>query len=128
MFCISRIQFTVVWDFKRTSSPLYPQPNGLVEKKNNKKTFRKSKALLSGLLIHWTNPGEPGLSPTEILMGKKLRNNLPVLTKKLQDKCKPQWKEQRAKQKFYFNWCSTSELGLLKPGDPVQIQDPIKKS
>ena len=37
------IQFALAWDFRRTSSLLYPQSNGLVEKntKKNKKTYEE---------------------------------------------------------------------------------------
>ena len=109
-----------MWDFKRTiSSLLYTQSNGL-EEKTIKNILRKYKNLLLGLLIHQTTPGKHGLLPAEILMGKKLRNNLPELTKNSNINVSLKEKDrQKAKQKFYFDRQSTRELELLKPGDLV---------
>ena len=77
------MQFTAAKDFKRTTlSLLYPQSNRLVEK-TIKNIKRKYKDLSLGLLIHLTTPGEHGLSPAEMLMGRKLGNNPPKLIKRI---------------------------------------------
>ena len=61
----------MVRDFKRTSL-LYPQSNRLVEKKQNNKNI-KCKDYSLGLLIHWTTPGEHGLSPAEMFLGRQIK-------------------------------------------------------
>ena len=127
------IQIAAAWDFKRTSSSLlYPQSNGLAEKqqqhKNNKNILRKCKDPSLGLLIHRTNPGEHGLSHEQMLMGRKLRNDLPLQTKnsKISENLSGR-NRQEAKQKLYFYTRVTWELELLKTGNPIRIRDPIKK-
>ena len=61
-----------------------------------------------------------------MLMGKKLRNNFPVLTKN--SKIGVSLSENNRRQnKNYFDIGGTRELELLKPGNPVRIRDPIKK-
>lgn len=77
--------FAKEWDFKHTtSSPHFPQSNGLVE--NSVKTVKKLmyKAADSGtdfyrsLLVYRTTPLECGMSPAQLLMGRLLRSNLPI--------------------------------------------------
>ena len=49
-------------------------------------------------------PGEHGLSPKEMLVGRKLRNNLPELTKDSKISISLNGRNRRrAKQKLYFD-------------------------
>ena len=87
-----------------------------------------------GLLIHQTTPGEHGLPPAEMLMGRKLRNNLPELIKNsninvsLKEKDRQTDRRTNNKTKILFQSTQgTGELKLLKSGNPVPIQDSIKK-
>ncbi|GBN25617.1 hypothetical protein AVEN_2060-1 [Araneus ventricosus] len=68
-----------------TSSPKYSQSNGFIESmvKNFKKHFEKSvdeDPYLMMLVLRRT-PLENGYSPAELLMGRKLRTNLPMAKK-----------------------------------------------
>ena len=63
-----------------------------------------------------------------MLIRRKLRNNLPVLTKNSMISVSlSRRNRQRAKQKLYFDRRGTREMKLLKSGYPVRIRDPIKK-
>lgn len=77
--------FARTWNFTHvTSSPRYPQSNGLAERtvQTVKRLFTKSK--LSGidplisLLEYRTTPLDIGSSPSQLLMGRRLRAALPV--------------------------------------------------
>ena len=135
MFCISRI-YTIRSSMRlqkktKTLPPLYPHSNWLAENtiKTIKTILRKCKDWTLGLLIHRSTPDEHGVSPAEMLMERKLRTNLLVLTKKRKISisfCGTN--KQRVKQKPYFNRLGTRKLELLKPEDPVQVHDPLKKS
>lgn len=63
-----------------TSSPRYPQSNGFIESevKNFKKHFKKSKDPYLMLLALRTTPLQCGYSPSELLMGRKLRGVVPL--------------------------------------------------
>ena len=62
------------------------------------------------------------LFPAKMMIGRKLRNNLPELIKNSNISVSLKERDrQRAKQKFYFNRQGTRELELSKLGDPNQI-------
>ncbi|UYV70814.1 hypothetical protein LAZ67_8000723, partial [Cordylochernes scorpioides] len=63
-----------------TSSPKYPQSNGMAESavKMIKARLKKSQDPYLGLLAYRTTPLENGFSPSELLMGRKLRTDLPT--------------------------------------------------
>ena len=78
--------FSNVWDFDHvSSSPDYPQSNGLVERmvqtvqKAMKKTFKQGGDQYLSLLALNTTPGEDGTSPAEKLYGRRLRTDLPSI-------------------------------------------------
>lgn len=125
--------FAKEWDFQHTtSSPHFPQSNGLVE--NSVKTVKKlmHKAADSGtdfyqsLLIYRTTPLECGMSPAQLLMGRLLRSNLPIpenlLKTKEGDKMRMVKDQQKEKQKFYFDR-GTRNLPELHTGDQVRFKD-----
>ncbi|UYV73092.1 TIGD4 [Cordylochernes scorpioides] len=63
-----------------TSSPRYPQSNRMAERsvKIIKTRLKKSQDPYLGFLAYRTTPLENGFSPSELLMGGKLRTNLPT--------------------------------------------------
>lgn len=76
--------FARQYDFRHiTSSPRYPQSNGLAEKgvqvvkRILKKTAETNQDFWLGLLAYRTTPLEGTVSPAEILQGRKLRTTLP---------------------------------------------------
>ena len=85
--------FTRVFDFKHeTSTPHYPQSNGLAEKtvQTAKRMLSKCAAdgtnFLLALLQYRTTPVDGLASPAELLMGRKLRSTLPSTQSQLQPK------------------------------------------
>ena len=105
--------FATTYDFTHiTSSPRYPQSNGLAERmvKSVKQLLQRSKnphlALLSyrTTSLLWCN-----ISPSELLMGRRLRTNLSIVPELLP----PQWlysktfrnadKQFKQKQKEHFD-------------------------
>ena len=126
-------QFAATYGFTHvTSSPRYPQANGEAER-----AVRTAKALLKknsdpylALLTYRSTPLQNGLSPSELLMGRRLRTQLPVLPMTLvpsvPNHSKVRGKEDayRSAQENSFNRRhSARELPTLRPGDPVWIRD-----
>ncbi|XP_049269911.1 uncharacterized protein LOC125757793 [Rhipicephalus sanguineus] len=62
-----------------TSSPGYPQSNGAVERaaKTVKDLFRKNNDRFMALLPYRDTPGVTGYSPSQLLMGRRLRTRIP---------------------------------------------------
>ena len=125
--------FAKEWDFSHiTSSPHFPQTNGLAEKsvQTIKGMFLKGKAdhkdLDLCLLEYRNTPLEEGFSPYQLLMGRRLRSVLPSTHTHLQPetidigKFRQKLLHTREKQK------SAHDKGVLslKPlelGEPVRI-------
>ena len=84
-------QFAKAYDFDHTtSSPLYAQSNGQAERtvKTLKKLLKMSKDLPMALLTYRSTPFPwCRLSPAELLMGRRLRANIPVV----KDQLIPHW-------------------------------------
>ncbi|XP_076127486.1 GTPase IMAP family member 8-like [Alosa pseudoharengus] len=106
--------FAEEWNFVHTtSSPHYPQSNGLVEKSVQTVKRLLYKAKDSGadfyqrLLVYRTTPLECGMSPAQLLMRRRLRSNLHIqenlLKPKEGEKVKRFKEQQKAKQKFYYD-------------------------
>ena len=86
-------RFAQTWDFKHvTSSPGYPQSNGLAEKtvQTIKNIFKRAKAeggnALLSILKYRTTPVDGLASPAQLLMGRQLRSVLPTTSKHLEPK------------------------------------------
>lgn len=74
-------KFAVSYEFAHvTSSPRYPQANGEVERavRTAKSFLRKNEDIFNALLTYRSTPLQNGLSPSELLMGRRLRTQLPV--------------------------------------------------
>jgi len=75
-------EFAREYGFKHiTSSPRYPQSNGLVERAVQTKTKTKAKVERKdfGLLDYRNTPIEEiGLPPAQMLMGRRTRTKLPI--------------------------------------------------
>ena len=122
--------FAREWGFThQTSSPHFPQSNGLAESsvKTVKGLLKKSDDFYKGLLAYRATPLNNLPSPAEMLMGRKLRTTLPMHPAALkvnnQDhrviECKY---DQKLKQKEYYDRSARS-LVQLQPGDHVHIKD-----
>ncbi|KAG5866725.1 hypothetical protein JTB14_015790 [Gonioctena quinquepunctata] len=81
-------KFAFEYDFCHiTSSPYFPQSNGCIEAavKIAKNLIKKNDDIYLALLSYRTTPLECGLSPSELLYGRKLRTPLPVLPSRLNE-------------------------------------------
>ena len=127
--------FSRKWDFKHTtSSPLYPQSNGMVERavqtvKNlmRKATYSRSDPYMA--ILDFRNTPSQGFnsSPAQRLMNRRTKTLLPTRTTLLQPDSLNQQNigteidNAKQRQAKYYNR-ETKELGELKNGDIVRIQ------
>ena len=118
-----------------TSSPTFAQANGEAERavQTAKNMIRKCDDLDLALLCYRTTPIHNGLCPSELLMGRMLRSNLPVAPSRL----RPLWlnektfeslenKEERYKDKMKTNFDNhhgVRQLPSLEKGQKVYIPD-----
>ncbi|XP_046860168.1 uncharacterized protein LOC124453393 [Xenia sp. Carnegie-2017] len=126
-------KFAEEWGFTHLrSSSRYPQSNGEAERavKTAKKLIIKSEDPYSGLLAYRSSPFQNGYSPAELLMWRKLRSNLPVisekLTPKLADTAKLRRDEESYKRRQAENFnCRhrASVLPDLSPDEKVWVKD-----
>ncbi|XP_061167817.1 uncharacterized protein LOC133176762 [Saccostrea echinata] len=129
--------FAQEYDFNHvTSSPKYPQSNGLAEKTVQiaKRILDKSKADWKdynlGLLEYRTTPLNFGYSPAQLLMCRKLRSILPVVSDELKPKVPVRVRElmeaererETDRQNEYFDR-SAKPLPSLSVGDSIRYQE-----
>ena len=108
--------FAKQWEFKHTTtSPLYPQANGLVEKsvQTVKNLLIKAKQdhcdPYLGLLEYRNTPINDVGSPAQLLMSRRLRSIIPTTEPQLKPKVldphkvKENLKLKNEKQKYYFD-------------------------
>uniref|UniRef100_A0A672Q3W0 Integrase catalytic domain-containing protein n=1 Tax=Sinocyclocheilus grahami TaxID=75366 RepID=A0A672Q3W0_SINGR len=112
-----------------TSNPLYPQSNGKAEKGVHIVKLLLKKAVDSrsdpylALLNYRASPLEHGVSPAEILMGRRLRTTLPCLTSPIKNKYLKR-KQQHLKQRQKANYDKASKsLEPLSNNDTVRLED-----
>lgn len=108
-----------------TSSPFYPQSNGLAErgvgivKQMLKKATEETSDPYLALLNYRATPLKGGMSPAELSMGRKLRTRLPD-ARELQDMM-----ESKNDTPVAYN-AHSKELPMLKEGDVVRIRDNVR--
>ncbi|UYV63198.1 K02A2.6-like [Cordylochernes scorpioides] len=115
-----------------TSSPRFPQSNGMAEAgvKIAKLILKKNQDPSLGLLEYRSTLLENGYSPAELLMGRKLRTTLPIapenLNPKLVDSQTLKRKEGRRRKDMksrYDRRCGATDMEELSEGDTVWITD-----
>ena len=117
-----------------TSSPRYPRANGEVERavRTIKGLLKKNDDPYLALLTYRSPPLPTGLSPSELLMGRRLSAQLPVLEKTLTPRDLKKEREEvvkkeeiyRSNQRQSFNQRHRAkELPDLTNGDCVWIRD-----
>ncbi|XP_054279111.1 uncharacterized protein K02A2.6-like [Macrosteles quadrilineatus] len=126
-------QFSKDYNFKlKTSSPHFHQSNGAAEAavKVAKCILKKNKEdPYLALLSYRNTPISNGFSPAQLLMGRRLRDNLPVLPGLLTEKpdlSDLKQRERNYREKYKRNYDSrhgAKSLGSLKSGDSVWISD-----
>lgn len=123
--------FCTNWDIKHvTSSPYYQKANGLAERgvQTVKRLWKKGADHHLSLLDYNTTPMEGyNTSPAQLLMGRRLRNNLPTV----QEQLKPQpvdanqiarsFIKQKATQAYYHDRTATKPLNPLVEGQEVRV-------
>ena len=126
-------KFAKEWDFTiTTSSPNYPQSNGLIERniQTVKRLFRKaneSNTSTELALLEYRNTPISGinLSPSQLLMSRRLRSNLPMmsslLSPQVNSNIQKQLEKRQQKQRQYYNRGARSLLPL-SPGDAVRYK------
>ena len=126
-------EFSSSYGFRHvTSSPLHPQSNGEAERavQTVKKLWMADGDPYLALLSYRATPIAGGLSPAELLMGRKLKTTLPVRGKNL----KPGWSgteafrkqdaARKARSKVAFDSRHrASTLRPLKLGECVWVED-----
>ena len=126
-------QFARDYGFKHTtSSPHYPQANGEAERavKTVKAMLQKAKDPYLALLAYRSTPTAVGYTPSELLMNRKLRTTVPIVTELRLPKV-PNYLEvverdlvEKQKQTKNFNQRhAAKELPVLLPGDTVYVRD-----
>uniref|UniRef100_A0A3B3VJM5 Integrase catalytic domain-containing protein n=1 Tax=Poecilia latipinna TaxID=48699 RepID=A0A3B3VJM5_9TELE len=127
--CAEFREFAHEFDFQHiTSSPHNPQGNGQAERgvQIAKRILKQKDPLLALMCYRSTPSPTTGVSPAELLMGRKIKTTLPTLESNLQ----PRWPDLRVvrskdanekrRQAFYNNQRhSTKPLPPLKPGDAI---------
>ena len=128
-------EFATKYGFVHTTSPpRYPQVNGEVERavRTAKSLLRKNDEIYSALLTYRSTPLQNGLSPSELLMERRLQTQLPIHPKNLYPNVQPkecqtvEMKEisYRLNQQLSFNKSHHAvELPKLHPGDHVWVRD-----
>ena len=120
-------EFAREWKIRHvTSSPLYPESNGLAERAVGtiKRMWRKEKDKNMALMVYRNTPLDSGKSPAELLFNRTLRTNLPKGESKgteedFRQKDK-QLKERQKKQSDRRR--RAKQLEKLKAGDEVWVK------
>lgn len=126
--------FSREWEFQHIiSSPTYAQSNGMAErhiqtiKKMFKKIYDDKKDLYMALLHYRTTPVFENISPSEILMSRKLRTNIIITKNQLKPKIAKEYnevviKEKQKLQQTYYNKSVVNDLPELCVNQQAYIQ------
>lgn len=117
-----------------TSSPRYPQANGEAERavRTVKALLKKNSDIQLALLSYRASPLRNGLAPSELLMGRKLKTQVPTLPHTLlpnvqrEDLELVREKEEKYRSSQMLNYDrrhASRDLPELQPGDSVWIRD-----
>jgi transposase InsO family protein len=128
-------QFAKKWNFKHTtSSPRYPQSNGLAEssvkiiKNMIKKCITHNDDITAGLLAIRNTPLQCGSSPAQLLMGRQLQEQLPTFHMQNDNSSKRDLQTERQKQKKQYDKQirTTKEHTsyLFRKGQHVRLRNP----
>ncbi|XP_046601433.1 uncharacterized protein K02A2.6-like [Neodiprion lecontei] len=127
-------KFAKEWEFDHvTSSPTYAQSNGMAErhiqtfKKKAKKIMEERKDVQMALLQYRNTPVIGNRSPAELLMSRKLRDNLPKCNEKFLPKVVPNnikkmIVEEQNKQTEYYNRRGAKNLPEIPDNTDVYAQ------
>ena len=125
--------FAKEWGFKHvTSSPRFPQSNGEVERgvRTVKNLLQKAEDPAKGLLAYRSTPLACKFSPAQLLMGRKLKNSVPMFHTELNphwpdlEKLQARESESKLKQQSNFNLRhKATPLTPLEPGTEVHVKD-----
>lgn len=125
--------FAKSYDFKHIiSSPKFPQSNGCSERAVQlvKNLIKKCEDFNLGLLAYRNTPLPCGNTPSELLMGRILRELLPINETKLKPKLPDheqiivkQKEEQKRSKENYDRRHASKELPKLESGDFVWVRD-----
>ena len=127
-------KFTKEYGFTNTtSSPRYPQSNGEAERSMQtvKNLLKKATDPYISLLLYRATPLQNGFSPSQLLMGRKLKTKLPSVphksppqTPKITPLLLKKEELYREKQQQHYNSRHAARpLPKLQPGDSVHIRD-----
>ena len=114
-----------------TSSPYYPQSNGLAQSavKIAENILRQEDPCLALMVYRSTTVGSIGYSPSEVMLNRPSRTTLPTLPKNIEprvydeDKVKKKQEASQRSNEFYYNRRHSSRpLPVLKKGDQVWIK------
>ena len=126
-------EFARLYQFEHvTSSPRYPQSNGEAERavQTIKGLMKKEMDPYLALLTYRATPLQCGFSPSELLMARKLRTNIPMTRELLKpavpDRALVQEREDQYKRRIQSNFDlhhGARDLEPLEPGQRVWIPD-----
>ena len=127
-------EFSNEYGFKHiTSSPRYPQSNGFIENqvKIVKSALQKTKTTnadpnMALLCLRSTPIGNNLPSPAELLLGRKLQDNLPRVIQRSynSEDITKHLNERQEIQRLYHDR-SVKTLPVLPSGTSITIQDPV---
>uniref|UniRef100_A0A3B3XHQ0 Integrase catalytic domain-containing protein n=1 Tax=Poecilia mexicana TaxID=48701 RepID=A0A3B3XHQ0_9TELE len=126
-------RFAQEWGFSHeTSSPNFPQSNGEAERavRTIKTLLKKSGDPYIALTAYRSAPLANGFSPTELLMGRRIRTTVPVSQSQLMPqnidtgKLRTAENNYRQKQRQKYNHRHRAHsMSLLHPGEKVWVTD-----
>ncbi|KAF2878627.1 hypothetical protein ILUMI_27549 [Ignelater luminosus] len=132
-------KFSQEWEFQHiTSSPLYPQSNGLVERnvqivKNSLIKAKQTNRDMYLVLLHYRNSPIEGInfSPAQLLMGRTLRATLPINESLLipttpnKNLVKNALRKRQESQRYYYIR-GTKSLYPLKHRQKIYVKTQLK--